>query len=233
MGLPSQPSLHLSHGSNTCHSHAARADKEEDYRQPWLQCWPLARFWHLNTSGLGPGWLLSVRFLLLKFQIQNNKLRQELTHTPRREQNPDNRTRVTLVVKKSGICKVRFHPCWNLESVSIYSRNYLSDIASDKNLIAWTPHIPEAESSSTSIVFCCLTWRRQKLEQNPDSNCHNLALSCLRLLYHLTGEEGWVPGVKEETMTTAARDCLLSSCLPTLRDHFLCPLSTDVSRLSL
>ena len=77
--------------------------------------WPGSDTWTLNTSGLGPGWLLSVRFLLLKFQIQNNKLRQELTHTPRREQNPDNRTRVTLVVKKPGICKVRFHAgIWSL-----------------------------------------------------------------------------------------------------------------------
>ena len=36
-------------------------------------------------------------------------------------------------------------------------------------------------------------------------------------------------GCQEETMTsaTAARDCLLSSCLGTLRDHFLCPLSAQ------
>ena len=74
---------------------------------------------------------------------------------------------------------------WNLWSVFQFILEIIYQILhQNKNLIAWTPHIPEAQSSSTSIVFCCLTWRRQKHEQNPLSNCHNLALSCLCLLLH-------------------------------------------------
>ena len=92
-------------------------------------CWPLARFWHL-----GLGSVLGVRFLLLKFQIQNNKLPwQELTHTPRRrEQNLITEHRVTfsLLSKSQQYAKLdtglEFGVCF-----SIYSRNYLSDIASE------------------------------------------------------------------------------------------------------
>ena len=98
----------------------------------WLFCQP-GEHWHL-----GLGSVPSVRFLLLKFQIQNNKLPwQELTHTPRRrEQNLITEHRVTFryfVVKKARIQEyakldtgLEFGVCF-----SIYSRNYLSDIASE------------------------------------------------------------------------------------------------------